>query len=191
MVGLGNPGRTYAQTRHNIGFQVIDHLSQKYHISFKTKSRFAHLLFGRGEVSGAPVIFAKPQAYMNRSGGPVCQIANYYRILSSHTIVVHDDIDLAFGRIKIKAKGGPAGHKGVKSLIDILGKDDFVRVRIGIGRSQEKETVDHVLGSFDPAETRILGQIISCACDAVDTLLCHGTVEGMNRYNNPKYAIEF
>jgi PTH1 family peptidyl-tRNA hydrolase len=122
---------------------------------------------------------------MNLSGPPVQQVAHYYRILCEDVLVIHDDIDLTFGRLKIKEKGGHGGHNGVRSLIDALGEGDFVRLRVGVGRSENGAgVVDHVLGRFNAEERAALADVITLARDAVVTILWKGTQEGMNRFNN-------
>ena len=183
VVGLGNPGKTYAATRHNIGFMVLEAVADRFGIALN-RNRF-NAVMGRGTIEGHAVILAEPQAYMNRSGPPVQQLAHYYRILCEDVLVIHDDIDLTFGRLKIKEKGGHGGHNGVRSLIDALGGGDFIRLRIGVGRSEDKEgVVDHVLGRFNAREQSVLPDVITRARDAVETILCKGTQEGMNRFNN-------
>jgi len=129
-------------------------------------------------------------AYMNRSGPQVQNIARYFRILCEDMLVVHDDIDLAFGRLKIKEKGGDGGHKGVRSIIDAFGGGDFTRLRIGVGRPEvDGNAADYVLGKFTLEEKKVLSQIITAARDAVVTILCKGTKEGMNRFNNRRIVI--
>jgi PTH1 family peptidyl-tRNA hydrolase len=184
VVGLGNPGKPYAATRHNIGFMVLEAVAERFDIALN-RNKFDAIL-GRGTIEGCAVILAEPQAYMNRSGLPVQQLAHYYRILCEDVLVIHDDIDLTFGRLKIKEKGGHGGHKGVRSLIDALGGNEFVRLRIGVGRSETKDgVVDHVLGRFNAREQSVLPDVITRARDAVVTILGKGTKEGMNRFNNP------
>jgi len=188
VAGLGNPGAEYAHTRHNAGFLVADAIAERHAIALK-KSKF-NAVFGRGTVCGVDTVLAKPQAFMNRSGPPVQQLADYFRISHRDILVVHDDIDLVFGRLKIKEKGGDGGHKGVRSLIDALGDDVFVRVRIGIGRSEIHQVVsDHVLGRFLPEEQTLIQQVIGRARDAVVTILCEGAKEGMNRFNDRRIQI--
>lgn len=183
IAGLGNPGRKYETTRHSAGFLVIDKLASEY--SIPLGSRKFKTEYGRGKIRGNDVILAKPMAYMNRSGPPTRQLATYFRIHSEAVLVIHDDIDLAFGRIKIKVKGGHGGHKGIQSLIDAFGDGDFTRLRIGIGRSGTGATVEkHVLSRFHPQESEMLDRIIQRARDAVVTILCEGTKAGMNRFNS-------
>jgi PTH1 family peptidyl-tRNA hydrolase len=188
VVGLGNPGNTYKRTRHNVGFMVVDQISEAFSIAL-VKQKF-DTVFGRGSVDGVEVVLAKPMAFMNRSGPQVQKIARYYRILSEDMLVVHDDIDLAFGRIKIKEKGGDGGHKGVRSIIDAFGGGGFTRLRIGVGRPESAiSAADHVLGRFKSDEKKVLNQIITAARDAVVTILCKGAKEGMNRFNDKRIAI--
>jgi len=182
VVGLGNPGAAYAQTRHNAGFMVADEIAGKFDIRFD-KRKF-DTLFGRGNIDPVPVVLAKPMAFMNRSGLPVKMLADFFKISSEAVLVLHDDIDLAFGRLKIKEKGGHGGHNGLRSLIDAFGRDDFVRLRIGVGRSGFDSSVsNHVLGRFTQQETESLDQVITTARDAVVTILCKGTKAGMNHFN--------
>ncbi|MBE9530838.1 MAG: aminoacyl-tRNA hydrolase [Proteobacteria bacterium] len=188
VVGLGNPGNTYKRTRHNVGFMVLDQIAEDFSIAL-VKQKF-DTVFGRGSVDGVEVVLAKPMAFMNRSGPQVQQIAGYYRILSEDMLVVHDDIDLAFGRIKIKEKGGDGGHKGVRSIIDAFGGGNFVRLRIGVGRPEAGiSAADHVLGRFKSDENKVLDQIITAARDAVVTILCKGAKEGMDRFNDKRIVI--
>lgn len=191
VVGLGNPGATYSKTRHNTGFMVVDEVADFFAIAIAKSKPFSDLLYGRGVIDGIDTILAKPLAYMNRSGPPVQRITNYYRILCEEMLVVHDDIDLAFGRLKIKKKGGDGGHKGVRSLIQALGEDEFVRLRIGIGRSEDRiDTTDHVLSRFKPEEQEVLDQIMGKAREAVVTILTQGTEEGMNRFHDKRIIID-
>jgi len=188
VVGLGNPGNTYKNTRHNVGFMVVDQISEVFSIAL-VKQKFG-TIFARGSIDGVEVILAKPMAFMNRSGPQVQKVAGYYRILSEDMLVVHDDIDLAFGRIKIKEKGGDGGHKGVRSIIDAFGGGNFVRLRIGVGRPEAGiSAADYVLGKFTIIEKNLLHRIITEARDAVVTILCKGAKEGMNRFNNKRIVI--
>jgi len=188
VVGLGNPGKTYSKTRHNVGFMVVDKVSDAFSIALE-KQKF-DTRFGIGSVNGVKIVLAMPMAYMNRSGPQVQNIAGYFRILCEDMLVVHDDIDLAFGRLKIKEKGGDGGHKGVRSIIDAFGGGDFTRLRIGVGRPDaENDAADYVLGKFTLEERKVLSQIITTAKDAIVTILCKGTKEGMNRFNDKRILI--
>ncbi|MEJ2661697.1 MAG: aminoacyl-tRNA hydrolase [Desulfobacteraceae bacterium] len=182
VAGLGNPGAEYADTRHNAGFMVIDTLAAAHRIA--VDRRKFNVVYGRGRIGGVEVLLAKPQAYMNRSGPPLRQLADYFRIQREAMIVIHDDIDLAFERLKIKEKGGDGGHKGIKSLIEAFGGDQFVRLRVGVGRSGHGgDVVGHVLSRFGPEEHSSLDMILRRAAEAIVTILSKGTKEGMNRYN--------
>jgi peptidyl-tRNA hydrolase, PTH1 family len=186
VAGLGNPGPAYVNTRHNAGFIVIDMLAAEYGIELDRKK--FNTTFGRGIIEGKTVLLAKPQAYMNRSGPPLRKLYDYFGIQREAMVVIHDDIDLAFQRLKIKEKGGDGGHKGIRSLIEAFGGGDFTRVRIGVGRSDlSTNVVGHVLGVFSQDERNALAEFLQQACKAVITILCEGTKEGMNRFNqNPR-----
>lgn len=183
IVGLGNPGSDYASTRHNAGFLVVDKLAGDAGILLN-KNKFG-CVYGNGRLAATDVLLAQPMAYMNRSGPPVQQLAAYYRISGQDLLVVHDDIDLVFGRIKIKEKGGHGGHNGIKSLINAFGNGDFVRVRVGVGRPESgRDTADHVLSRFRKEERAALDQILAQAQDAVVTILSEGSQASMNIFNS-------
>jgi PTH1 family peptidyl-tRNA hydrolase len=182
VAGLGNPGREYAHTRHNAGFMAIDALADAFRIAVD-KNKF-NTLFGRGRIRQTNVILAKPQAFMNRSGPPLRQIADYFRIQREAMIVVHDDIDLAFERLKIKEKGGDGGHKGIRSIVQAFGGGEFTRARLGVGRSEYgADVVDHVLSTFNQEEKNAMEEFVQRACDAIVTILTEGIKEAMNRFN--------
>lgn len=182
VVGLGNPGAKYAATRHNIGFRVADRLAAEFGIVF-SREKF-NALFGRGRVEGVDVVIAKPMAFMNLSGPPVRGLADFFRISLQAVLVIHDDIDLDYGRLKIKEKGGHGGHNGIRSVINALGGSDFARLRVGIGRSGAgAPAADHVLDSFTREEAAELPNVIDRARDAAVTILCKGTKIGMNQFN--------
>lgn len=188
VVGLGNPGNKYEDTRHNAGFMVADKIAQDFKISFN-KTKF-DTLFGRGFIEDVDVLLAKPMAFMNRSGPPLQKLAHYFQIPGEDMLVIHDDIDLAFGRLKIKEKGGHGGHNGIRSIMDAFGGGDFSRLRIGVGRSAAGENVtDHVLGRFSAAKGEMVVRIISAARDAVVTVLGEGMKVGMNAFNRKDLLI--
>ena len=188
VVGLGNPGDAYAETRHNAGFLAVDKISEAFSIPF-TKRKF-DTRFGTGSIESIKVILAKPMDFMNRSGPHVHKIAEYFGILCEDMLVIHDDMDLAFGRLKIKEKGGDGGHRGIRSIIDAFGGGHFVRLRIGVGRPEEGiDAADYVLEKFSSEERKQLDRIITTAQDAVVTTLCNGTKEGMNRFNDKRISI--
>jgi PTH1 family peptidyl-tRNA hydrolase len=188
VVGLGNPGNKYEDTRHNAGFMVADKIAQDFKISFN-KTKF-DTLFGRGFIEDVDVLLAKPMAFMNRSGPPLQKLAHYFQIPGEDMLVIHDDIDLAFGRLKIKEKGGHGGHNGIRSIMDAFGGGDFSRLRIGVGRSAAGENVtEHVLGRFSAAKGEMVVRIISAARDAVVTVLGEGMKVGMNAFNRKDLLI--
>ena len=180
IIGLGNPGDRYRKTRHNIGFRVVEKISDDFGISIdKTKFQAA---YGKGKLDGIDVLLIKPMTYMNKSGFSIGRFANFYKVSNRDIVVIHDDIDLDFGRIKIK--------EGIRSTIDALGGDDFCRLRMGVGRSEfDRDVSDHVLGPFDDGEQSVLKQFVQTSRDAIVTILCKGTKEGMNRFNNSKIVI--
>jgi peptidyl-tRNA hydrolase, PTH1 family len=188
VVGLGNPGSEYEKTRHNAGFMAVDHISEVFSISLD-KKKF-NTVFGKGFIEGVDVLLAKPLAFMNKSGPPIQNIAGYFNILSKDMLVIHDDIDLDFGRIKIIEKGGHGGHNGVRSIMDAFGGGDFSRLRIGIGRSGTgADVTGHVLGKYSADESKTLDQIIIGVRNAVVTILCKGIKDGMNRFNNQRTVL--
>jgi len=182
IVGLGNPGTTYATTRHNIGFRVVDRLVQTYGLTTHRSRIEAEL--AAGNISGMSVLTAKPLAYMNRSGNPVAEIVRNYGIPCEDMVIIHDDIDLAYERLKIKEKGGDGGHNGLGSLIDALGTESFVRVRMGVGRPDAGiGVVEYVLGDFNARQRLTLEAFLSRAVEAVEVILCEGAKAAMNRFN--------
>lgn len=186
VVGLGNPGTAYNMTRHNVGFIVLDEIAEGFSIPFEKKTKYDADV-GRGFIEKIESILVKPLSFMNRSGWPVSRIMHYYKIPRDRLLVVHDDIDLDFGRIKIKEKGGDGGHKGIRSLIEVLGGDDFIRLRVGVGRSEKGlSPAEHVLARFSEDEKSILNQVVERSRDAVVAILNKGAKESMNEFNNKK-----
>ncbi|MCK5508026.1 MAG: aminoacyl-tRNA hydrolase [Desulfobacterales bacterium] len=182
VVGLGNPGDAYVKTRHNAGFMVLDNLAD--FLSVPVEKKKFNALFGRGLIEGSEIILAKPMAFMNLSGIPAQKILNYFKIPFEDMLVIHDDIDLAFGRLQIKENGGHGGHKGLKSIIETVGSGNFIRLRIGIGRSEDNiDIANYVLGQFNTNEKKILDKITEKARDAVVTTICKGTKKAMNIFN--------
>ncbi len=182
IAGLGNPGRKYASTRHNVGFKMIERLAQTWYITLdasKFKARF-----GRGRYNGIRVTLAEPRDYMNRSGPPVYQLAAYFNIPVERTLIVHDDIEIEKGRLKIKAKGGHGGHNGLKSIAGAFGSGNFPRLRLGIGRPAPPiDVTDYVLGNFSPDEWRNFEPVIDRAENAVAMILEKGVTAAMNQFN--------
>ncbi|CAN2042819.1 peptidyl-tRNA hydrolase [Candidatus Magnetomoraceae bacterium gMMP-15] len=188
IAGLGNPGKAYETTRHNLGFMVVDRLSKKRNIIFD-KTKFSSR-FGRGNLNNIPVILAKPMNFMNLSGPPLQGLARFFKIKLKNILVIHDDMDIAFGKIKIKKKGGHGGHNGVRSIMNAFGNGDFVRLRIGIGHPDSVSNMtDHVLGSFNAQEKNLLDKIVNTSCDAIKTILLNGVSKSMNCFNNKKILV--
>lgn len=176
--GLGNPGNQYLMTRHNIGFMVADLLAREYDISLKKKS--SGVLSGRGEIEGVGVLLAKPITYMNLSGRPL----TYLSFKPADLIVIHDDLDIPFGQVRIKDGGGTGGHKGLGSIVSELGESAFLRVRCGIGRPQgDRDPADYVLEPFAKAELETLADEIARAAEAVRACLKEGAQKAMNSFN--------
>lgn len=187
IIGLGNPGIKYQSTRHNFGFLALDKIASSHNISIGVKSFDA--CFGKGNISEIPVLLAKPQTFMNISGVSVKKLLEYFKIDLADLIVVHDDIDLLFGTIRIKAGGGHAGHKGLISIIDHLGETEFVRVRIGIGKPLDKTMVErYVLETFTDDEKKCLPVITTTASDAVTTIIISGIQSAMNQFNDRSHT---
>ena len=181
-MGLGNPGKEYVLTRHNLGFMVVDRLAETCGISLH-KRRFDSI-FGSGEMDGQHVILAKPMTFMNLSGPSVRELARSFKLDKENILVIHDDIDIVFGQIKIKEKGGDGGHNGMRSLIVAWGSDEFVRIRVGIGRPQKDDDVSaYVLGRFDAEQETQVPEVISRAQDAAKTVLLTGVSEAMNKFH--------
>ena len=179
IAGLGNPTRQYEHTRHNVGFDVIDALAEKYHISINEKKHKA--LLGKGIINGQKVILAKPQTYMNLSGNSVVKAANFYKILPENIVVIHDDMDLQPGQLKVKTGGGAGGHNGLKS-IDAAISPNYHRIRIGVGHPDGKgeAVVGHVLSRFSKADAEQVEQNIALIADTIGILL----KDGMAAYSN-------
>jgi PTH1 family peptidyl-tRNA hydrolase len=181
IIGLGNPGSKYQSTRHNIGFLALDTIASHHDISVSLKGFDAW--YGKGKISDTPVLLAKPQTFMNISGVSVKKLIDYFKIDCADIIVVHDDIDLPFNTIRLKAGGGHAGHKGVISIIDELGDPAFIRVRIGIGKPDRFAVERYVLEAFTDDELKLLPNITERVSDAVIMILSSGIQAAMNQYN--------
>ena len=183
IAGLGNPGKEYEDTRHNMGYKAIDVLSSSESIEVK-RSKF-HSLFGRGTIAGKKVILVKPETYMNRSGIAVREAAMYFNVAPENLIVIYDDIDLPAGSIRIRKSGGAGTHNGMKSVVQELGTKDFIRIRIGIGAAESGEDlVDRVIGKVPKAERDLLQKAAGEAADAVRDIVAIGVDNAMNRHNH-------
>ena len=189
IVGLGNPGRGYAHNRHNIGFMCLSHFARKQGIRFDRKRGKARI--GVGEVAGEGVILAKPQIFMNLSGQSVSRLVSGFDIALGDLLVIHDDLDLPLGKIRLRRGGSSGGHKGVDSIISSLGSQSFLRLRVGIGRpaSDEKHdeggegVISYVLSDFTPEEKQIVTKAIPRVSEAILCLLTEGLLPAMERYN--------
>lgn len=182
LVGLGNPGPAYAGNRHNIGFLVLDELAARLRGKFKAHKAGADVLEGR--LSGVRVVLAKPRSFMNLSGGPVVGVARFYKIPPTGLVVVHDELDLDFGALKMKFGGGENGHNGLRSVSKSLGTKDYYRVRFGVGRPPGRmAAADYVLKDFSPAERRDLALEIDRCADAVEELVGKGLASAQNTFH--------
>ena len=185
IAGLGNPGREYEGTRHNVGFMTLDALADKYNIDVREKA-FKGLI-GKGMIEGNKVILVKPQTYMNLSGECIRQVMDYYKVDPSEFIVIYDDISLVPGGIRIRKKGSAGGHNGIKNIIAHLGTQEFPRVRIGVGEKPARmDLADYVLGHFDREEQVLMKQVSEEVCEAVQMILEKGPDAAMNVYNGRK-----
>ena len=186
IAGLGNPTKEYEGTRHNVGFDVIDRLSEKYNIAVDTKKHRA--LIGKGMIAGQKVILAKPQTYMNLSGESIRSLLDYYKVDEEHELlVIYDDVSLGVGQLRIRAKGSAGGHNGIKNIIAHLGGQVFPRIKIGVGEKPPKyDLADYVLGHFSKAEKILMDEGYDNAVRAVE-MIVSGDIEGaMNEYNRKK-----
>ncbi len=182
IAGLGNPGSRYEATRHNAGFAVVDRLAHEAKISFSSTKFQGE--YGQGTLLGEKVALLKPQTYMNLSGDSVAAAARFYKVEPTDLIVIHDEMDLALGRLQLKRGGGAGGHHGIESIIDRLGSADFIRLRVGIGKPEGRErVVGHVLSGFGKEEAALFDEAAANAVEAVRTLLTAGLAKAMTRFN--------
>ena len=182
VVGLGNPGPRYAGTRHNAGFLVADLLAARVGGRFKAHKGRADVVEGR--LATVPVVVAKPRSYMNESGGPVVSVARFYKIPLERLVIVHDDLDLPFGSLRLKRGGGDGGHNGLRSATAALGSTEYLRLRFGIGRPPgRQDPAEFVLRDFSATERKDLGFHVDRAADAVEALLSDGLEAAQNAYN--------
>lgn len=182
VVGLGNPGERYAQTRHNAGALAVDALLQR--AGGRLKSHKSGCLVAEVSLRGDRVVLARPTTYMNDSGRPVRQLMHWYKQPVENLVVVHDEIDIPFGEVRVKAGGGTAGHNGLGSIVNHLGSKDFVRVRVGVGRPRgAKAAADHVLAGFSASERKELPFLLEAAADAVEAIVADGVARAMNEFN--------
>ena len=170
VVGLGNPGPSYAGNRHNVGFMVLDLLGERVGARFKAHKGRADVVEGR--LVGLPAVLAKPKTYMNLSGGPVASLRDFFKVPPERIVVVHDELDIPYGTVRLKLGGGDNGHNGLRSITSSLGTKEYLRVRVGVGRPPgRQDPADYVLKDFSAAERRELGFHVDRAADAVEALL--------------------
>ncbi|MDM0621000.1 aminoacyl-tRNA hydrolase [Clostridium perfringens] len=180
IVGLGNPGKQYEQTRHNIGFDVIDYMANKYNIDVN-REKFKGIC-GEGFIENKKIILLKPLTYMNLSGESIRELANFYKLEDDEIIVVYDDISLDIGRLRIREKGSAGGHNGIKSIIQNLGGDKFPRVKVGVGQPKDN-LVNHVLGKFSKEDREHIEKVIPVVSDAIVEIVKNDAKESMNKFN--------
>ncbi|MBN1191094.1 MAG: aminoacyl-tRNA hydrolase [Dehalococcoidales bacterium] len=189
IAGLGNPGKEYSSNRHNIGFLCINSFARKHNIALDKKQGGART--GTGTAEGIDVVLAKPQTYMNLSGRPVYSLLRKYSLTPDDLIVIHDDLDLPLGKIRIRSGNSSGGHNGIKSIIACLGTQDFIRIRVGIsrppleGEEKEQTVVEYVLGDFSEIDRPVIVDTVNRVCDAVVCLLTKGLTAAMNKFNQP------
>ena len=182
IVGLGNPEEDYSKTRHNMGFNVINKLAEKYNIEVN-KKKFEGL-YGDGIIENNKVILLKPQTYMNLSGKSIAQVVNFYKIPLENIIVIYDDVDIDIGLIRIRKQGSSGSHNGMKSVVEELSSEDFARIRVGIGKPKfDNDMINYVLGAIPEEEQKSLDEGINKAKDAIEEILKNGIDIAMNKYN--------
>ncbi len=188
IVGLGNPGEQYARNRHNVGFQCVKHLADRHSLQFSDKQHKARI--ASGTIQGQRVVLAKPFTYMNASGQAVAALVRWYKIdPSSELLVIYDDLDLPFGTIRLRANGSAGGHNGMKSIIELLGTQNFPRLRVGIGRPPMGwDTKEYVLSNWGRDEAEKLPVLYDRIADAAETFISDGIVLAMTHFNAPKQA---
>jgi peptidyl-tRNA hydrolase, PTH1 family len=185
IVGLGNPGSRYARTRHNIGFQVLDEFARRLRLEWKDRTEYKMC---SGSIGDERIVLLEPLTFMNRSGNAVRKVSDKFAVGPENTIVVHDDLDLETGRLKIRKNGSSGGHKGVDSIIQHLGSKNFIRVKIGIGRDQFIPTEEYVLKKFRPDESALIGEAVQSAVESIETIITDGVEKAMNRFNRGPVA---
>ena len=186
IAGLGNPDKQYEGTRHNVGFDVIDKLADKYNISVDTKKHRAYI--GKGIINGQKVILAKPQTYMNLSGESIISLTEYYKIdTDTELIIIHDDISLGVGQLRIRKKGSAGGHNGIKNIIAHIGSQVFPRIKVGVGEKPSRmDLADYVLGHFTKSERELMEEAYDDVCKAVECIVSDDIDGAMNEFNRKK-----
>ncbi len=192
IVGLGNPGRGYSNNRHNMGFVCLRRFARRQGIRLDRKQCRSRI--GSGEVDGGGIVLARPQTFMNLSGPPVGCLLKKYRLSLENLIVIHDDLDLPLGKIRLRQGGSSGGHNGVDSIISALGSRDFIRIRVGIGRPEpaadaaepsDADIIGYVLGDFTSEEKQVVGPVVAGVSEAITCLLSEGLTAAMNKHNRP------
>jgi PTH1 family peptidyl-tRNA hydrolase len=183
VVGLGNPGIKYAGTRHNMGFSAITEIADRYNVRIDRAE--CKSLTGRALINGEKVLLAMPQTFMNLSGEAVSQLLHYYKCTPEDLIIIYDDIDLDVGGVRIREKGSAGGHNGMKNIIQLIGTNEFDRVRLGVGRKPEGwDLADHVLSRFPEEQLPDVRAAVKCAADAVEEIIENGIASAMNKYSH-------
>jgi len=180
IAGLGNPGRRYSRTRHNVGFMVIEEVASRHKIDFKEKDKYR---IGRGSIEEHDALLMEPLLFMNMSGSVIKDILRKFNVQPENLIVIHDDLDMEIGKLKIRRRGSSGGHKGVESIIESLGFRDFTRLKVGIGRDEAVPPEDYVLSKFRRNEITLIKDTIQKAADAVYSIVSEGVDTAMNRFN--------
>jgi len=188
IVGLGNPGKVYVQNRHNVGFRCLNYFARLHSIRFDHRQCRARI--GLGEIGGEKLLLAKPRIFVNLSGRPVACLVRKHDIPLSDLLIIYDDLDLPLGRIRLRQSGGSGGHKGMTSIVSALGREDFPRIRLGIGRPQVEEQsisedaiVNYVLSDFSPQEEKVIKPVIATVSEAIDCFLSQGIEAAMSKFN--------
>jgi PTH1 family peptidyl-tRNA hydrolase len=182
IVGLGNPGPKYAANRHNVGFHCVERLALAHDLTFDRRQKRARV--ARGTIQGQRVVLAKPQTFMNKSGRAVVPLAHFYKVHLERLLVIYDDLDLPLGTVRLRPEGGSGGHKGMRSIIEHLGTQDFSRLRIGIGRPPGRmDPAAYVLQDFSAEEEELLVETLERAVDAIEAWMTEGVEVAMNQYN--------
>ncbi len=190
IVGLGNPGREYADSIHNLGFKCVGHFARKHNIKFDKKKGKARI--GTGKVGETDVVVARPQTYMNRSGESVSRLVKYFNISTDNLLVIYDDMDLPLGKIRIREGGSSAGHKGMNSIIQELGRQDFPRLRVGIGHPETttadgkaigEDVISYLLSNLPSEEKKVIDNLLPLVSEAILCVITEGITAAMNKYN--------
>lgn len=184
IAGLGNPGKKYENTRHNMGFITIDQLAEKHNI--KTDKLKFKALVGEGRIAGQKVLLVKPQTYMNLSGESIREVMNFYKLEPENLIVIYDDIDIEAGALRIRKFGSAGTHNGMKSVVYQLQSDRFPRIRLGIGSQKQGDLVNFVIGGFSPKEVPVLKEAVNHAVLAIECIIEDGIDKAMNQFNTKK-----